>query len=101
MKDLISQLTAEGHPPTTGGFVAGAAAIDGIAAAVKQAGGSTDGAKLASIMEGFHNLGTISGLVNFSPQFHTVFGRAYRVLEVTNGKGHFKYLIKSGGLAQL
>jgi branched-chain amino acid transport system substrate-binding protein len=101
VRAMIAQLTAEGHAPTTGGFVTGAAAIDGIAAAIKQAGGSTDGAKLAQIMQGFHNLPTISGLVSFSPTLHTVSGRAYRVLEVVNGKGHYKYLIKSGGLAQI
>lgn len=98
---LIAQLTAEGHPPTTGGFVTGAAAIDGIVAAIKQSGGSTDGAKLATAMQAFKNLPTLSGGVTFSPQLHTVFGREYRVLEVTKGKGHFKYLIKAGGLAQL
>jgi branched-chain amino acid transport system substrate-binding protein len=101
VKDLIAKLTAEGHPPTTGGFVTGAAAIDGIVAAIKANGGSLDGTKLAATMQGFHNLPTISGLVTFSSQLHTVSGRAYRVLEVTNGKGHFKYLIKSGGAAQL
>jgi branched-chain amino acid transport system substrate-binding protein len=101
VKAMIAQLTAEGHPPTTGGFVTGAAAIDAIAAAIKQAGGSTDGAKLASIIQGFHNLPTISGPVSFSAQFHTVFGRDYRVLEVTGDKGHFKYLISAGGLAPL
>jgi branched-chain amino acid transport system substrate-binding protein len=99
VRALISQLTAEGHAPTTGGFVTGAAAIDGIVAAVKQSGGSLDGAKLASAMENFHGLPTISGAVSFTPQLHTVFGREYRVLEVTNGKGHFKYLIKAGGPA--
>jgi branched-chain amino acid transport system substrate-binding protein len=98
---MIAKLTAEGHAPTTGGFVTGAAAIDGIVAAIKAAGGSTDGAKLASIMQGFHNLPTISGGVTFSSSLHTVSGREYRVLEVVNGKGHFKYLIKSGGLAQI
>lgn len=101
VRQMISQLTAEGHAPTTGGFVTGAAAIDGIVAAVKQAGGSTDGAKLASIIQGFHDLPTISGPVSFSAQFHTVFGRTYRVLEVTHLHGHFKYLISSGGLAPL
>src|SRR5579859_11492 len=101
VRALIAQLTAEGHPPTTGGFVTGAAAIDGIAAAVKQAGGSLDGAKLASVMETFKDLPTISGNVSFSPSLHTVFGREYRVLEVVHGKGHFKYLIKAGGLAPL
>ncbi len=97
----IAKLTSEGHMPTTGGFVTGAAAIDGIVAAIKANGGSTDGTKLAATMQGFHNLPTISGDVSFSPQLHTVFGREYRVLEVVNGKGHFKYLIKAGGLAQL
>ncbi len=101
VKDMIAKLTAQGHAPTTGGFVTGAAAIDGIVAAIKQSGGSTDGAKLASIMQGFHDLPTISGLVSFSPTLHTVSGRAYRVLEVVNGKGQYKYLIKSGGLAQI
>ena len=101
VKAMIAKLKAEGHAPTTGGFVAGAAAIDGIAAAIKKNGGSLDGPKLAAAMQNFHNLPTISGLVSFSPQLHTVFGRQYRVLEVTNGKGQFKYLIKSGGPAPL
>ena len=43
VRAMIAKLKAEGHAPTTGGFVAGAAAIDGIAAAVKQTGGSLDG----------------------------------------------------------
>ena len=101
VRALIAELAAEGHTPTTGGFVTGAAAIDGIVAAIKRAGGSTDGPKLASIMQGFKSLPTLSGAVTFSPQLHTVSGRVYRVLEVTNGQGHFKYLIKAGGLAAL
>jgi branched-chain amino acid transport system substrate-binding protein len=101
VKALISQLTAEGHAPTTGGFVTGAAAIDGIVAAIKRTGGSLDGAKLASAMQSFKALPTLSGDVSFSPALHTVYGREYRVLEVTKDKGHFKYLIKAGGLASL
>jgi branched-chain amino acid transport system substrate-binding protein len=101
VRQMIAQLSAEGHAPTTGGFVTGAAAIDGIVAAIRQAGGSLNGAKLASIIQTFHDLPTISGPVSFSAQFHTVFGRTYRVLEVVHGKGHFKYLISSGGLASL
>jgi branched-chain amino acid transport system substrate-binding protein len=101
VRALIKQLTAEGHAPTTGGFVTGAAAVDGIVAAIKASSGSTDGAKLAAAMQAFKGLPTLSGAVTFSPQLHTVFGREYRVLEVTKGKGHFKYLIKAGGLAQL
>lgn len=101
VRKMIAKLKAEGHAPTTGGFVTGAAAIDGIVAAIKRAGGSTNGTKLASIMQSFHNLPTISGDVSFSPSLHTVSGRAYRVLEVVHDKGHFKYLIKSGGLAKI
>ncbi len=66
----------------TGGFVTGAAAIDGVVTAIKRAKGSTNGAKLAAQMVKFKKVPTISGLVSFSPQFHTVFGRAYRVMRI-------------------
>ena len=68
----------------TGGFVTGAAAIDGIVTAIKRAGGSTQGVALAAKMEKFTKVPTISGLVSFSPKYHTVFGRQYRVIEVQN-----------------
>ena len=97
VRALIKQLTAEGHAPVTGGFVAGAAAIDGIVAAVKATGGSTDGAKLAAAMQKFHDLPTVSGPVSFSQSLHTVSGRPYRVLEVTARKGHYRYTIDSQG----
>jgi branched-chain amino acid transport system substrate-binding protein len=66
----------------TGGFLTGPAAIDGVVTAVRRAGGSTNGAKLASVMEKFHNVPTLSGLVSFSPQLHSVFGRSYRVIRI-------------------
>ena len=69
---------------STGGFVGGAAAIDGIVTAIKQAGGSTDGTVLASKMEKFTKVPTISGFVSFSKQYHTVFGRQYRVIGIQN-----------------
>jgi len=68
----------------TGGFVTGAAAIDGIVAAIKRSGGSTNGATLASKMQNFKKVPTISGLVSFSSKYHTVFGRQYQVIEVNN-----------------
>ena len=68
----------------TGGFVTGAAAIDGIVTAIKRAGGSTSGVALAAQMEKFTKVPTLSGLVSFSKQFHTVFGRQYRVIEIQN-----------------
>ncbi len=101
IRALEQQLTASGNPPATGGFVTGAAAIDGIAAAIKQAGGSTDGAKLASIMQGFHDLPTISGNVSFSPSLHSVYGRDYRIIHVVNGKPKFAGLIKASSPANI
>jgi branched-chain amino acid transport system substrate-binding protein len=68
----------------TGGFVTGAAAIDGIVAAIKQAGGSTSGVALAAKMEKFTKVPTISGRVSFSARYHTVFGRQYRVIGIQN-----------------
>jgi branched-chain amino acid transport system substrate-binding protein len=67
---------------STGGFVTGAAAIDGIATAIRRAGGSTNGARLAAQMERFKNVPTLSGRVSFSKQLHSVFGRQYRVVRV-------------------
>lgn len=70
----------------TGGFVSGAAAIDGVTIAIRRAHGSTNGAKLAAQMVKFRKVPTISGLVSFSPQLHTVFGRQYRVIEINDNK---------------
>ena len=69
---------------STGGFVTGASAIDGILTAIRRAGGSTDGARLAARMERFKNVATVSGKVSFSRSLHTVFGRQYRVIRVHN-----------------
>ncbi len=70
----------------TGGFVTGAAAIDGVVIAIKRAKGSTNGARLAAQMVKFKKVPTISGLVSFSPQLHTVFGRQYRVIEINDNE---------------
>ncbi|HEX4746380.1 MAG TPA: ABC transporter substrate-binding protein [Gaiellaceae bacterium] len=69
---------------STGGFITGPAAVDGILVALKRTGGNTNGAALAAQMEKFRNVPTLSGLVNFSRQLHTVYGRAYRVIRVQN-----------------
>jgi branched-chain amino acid transport system substrate-binding protein len=84
-----AEMKAAGHPAQTGGFLGGAAAIQGIADAIKKAHGSTNGAKLASIMVRFHKVPTISGNVSFSPSLHTVFGRAYRVILVNDNKAKY------------
>jgi len=81
----IDKLAKQIHA-ATGGFVTGPAAIDGVVSALKRAHGSTNGATLASIMQTFHKVPTLSGLVSFSPKLHSVFGRAYRVIEINNNK---------------
>jgi branched-chain amino acid transport system substrate-binding protein len=69
---------------STGAFVTGWSAIDGIALALRRSGGNKSGAALAAQMERFRNVPTLSGLVSFSKQLHTVFGRQYRVIRVQN-----------------
>jgi branched-chain amino acid transport system substrate-binding protein len=71
----------------TGGFVAGPAAIDGVVTAIKRANGSTNGSALATQLERFKKVPTISGKVSFSRSLHTVFGRQYRVIRVHNNRG--------------
>jgi branched-chain amino acid transport system substrate-binding protein len=90
VREMIQALKAAGSPPGTGGFVTGAAAIDGVAEAIERTGGSTDGQELAGEIEQFEGVPTISGEVSFSPELHTVFGREYRVIQIQNNKG--KYL---------
>jgi len=96
-----AKMKAAGHAAQTGGFLGGAAAIQGIAAAVAKTGGSTNGAKLASAMVKFHKLPTISGNVSFSAGLHTVFGRAYRVIVVNDNKASFVKLVTASSPANI
>ncbi len=50
----------------TGGFVTGAAAIDGLVTAYARAGNTTNGKALADQMVKFKKVPTLSGLVSFS-----------------------------------
>jgi branched-chain amino acid transport system substrate-binding protein len=88
VKELIAAMEAQDAAPGTGGFVTGAAAIDAIAAAIEETGG-TEGEALADAFESFDGLETISGAISFSPEFHSVFGREYRVMEVQNSQPAF------------
>jgi branched-chain amino acid transport system substrate-binding protein len=101
VRSLIEQMTADDTPPATGGFVAGAAAVDGIVAAIEKTGGSTEGEALAGALEGMQGLETISGAISFSPEFHTVFGREYRIIEIQDGKPAFVDMIKAESPADL
>jgi branched-chain amino acid transport system substrate-binding protein len=88
VKELIAAMEEQDAAPGTGGFITGAAAIDAIAAAVEETGG-TEGEALAEAFESFDGLETISGAISFSPEFHSVFGREYRVMEVQNSQPAF------------
>jgi branched-chain amino acid transport system substrate-binding protein len=101
VKSLIGKMAAKKQAPATGGFVTGAAAIDGIVAAIKRSGGSTNGAKLASVMEKFKSVSTISGAVSFSPTLHSVFGRTYRVVEVQDSTPKYVGSVKASSPASL
>lgn len=97
---LIKQLTDAGNPPATGGFITGAATVEAIVAAIEETG-STDGATLAAAFEKFQGLQTTSGKVSFSPELHSVSGREYRVINVTDGKSAFEKLIVATSPATL
>jgi branched-chain amino acid transport system substrate-binding protein len=101
VKGMISAMKAAKQPPATGGFVTGAASIDGIAAAIRQTKGNTKGTALAAKMVRFKNLPTISGKVSFSPKLHSVFGRAYRIISVQNSKPKFVQLYTAKKLGSL
>jgi branched-chain amino acid transport system substrate-binding protein len=89
VQDLIQAMTDAGSQPGTGGFITGAAAIDGVAEAIRRAGGSTDGEALADEMEQFEDVETISGNVNFTEELHSVFGREYRVVKIDNNEASY------------
>jgi branched-chain amino acid transport system substrate-binding protein len=97
VRALFNKMKAKGKKsiPTTGGFITGASAIDALAAAIKRAG-STDGAKVAARLQKLKNFQTSVGAISFSSKFHTVFGRTYRVIQVTNGKAKFIGTVKAG-----
>jgi branched-chain amino acid transport system substrate-binding protein len=84
VRDLIAKMKAQNKAPGTGGFVAGAAAVQGIAIAIGRAHGSTNGAVLAKVLEGFRGVPTVSGKISFSATLHSVSGRQYRVLQYTD-----------------
>jgi branched-chain amino acid transport system substrate-binding protein len=86
VRTMIAELKKAGAAPGTGGFVGGAAAIDGVVDAIKRANGSTRGATLAAQLEKFKKVPVLGGKVSFSRRLHTVFGRQYRVIRIQNNR---------------
>ena len=84
-----AKMKAIGQPAQTGGFITGADTIDAIVYAIKKAGGSTNGAKLAAILSHLTKFQTLGGPISFTPALHSAVGRPYRVVEVNNNKAKF------------
>ncbi len=93
LRDKYEAAIAKGG--NTGAFVTGWSAIDGISLALRRTGGNTSGVALAAQMERFKNVPTLSGLVTFSKNLHTVSGRTYRVIRVTNNTPRRVAVIKA------
>lgn len=98
LAEAVAEVT--GQPPLTGGFVTGAAAVDAIVAGIEETGG-TDGAALAEAFESFDGLPTISGPISYSPEQHTVFGRPYRVIAISDGVNSFTTLWTASSPAEI
>jgi branched-chain amino acid transport system substrate-binding protein len=89
VKKLIAELKKAHAAPATGGFVGGAAAVDGVVTAIERAKGSTQGAVLARQLERFKKVSALGGKISFSRQLHTVFGRQYRVIRINDNKARY------------
>jgi branched-chain amino acid transport system substrate-binding protein len=95
VKQMISSLRKAKAPPFTGGFVGGAAAIDGLVLAIKRAGGSTRGVALAAQLEQFKQVPALASRISFSKRLHTVFGRQYRVVRIEDNKAKLVGLVRA------
>ena len=89
VRAMIASLKKAGAAPGTGGFVGGAAAIDGVTLAIQRANGSTKGSALAAQLVKFKKVQVLGGKISFSAQFHTVYGRQYRVIQIQNNKAKY------------
>jgi branched-chain amino acid transport system substrate-binding protein len=84
VRAFIAEMKKVNAAPGTGGFVGGAAAVDGFVIAIKRAKGSTNGLALANQLEKFTQVPVFGSKINFSKKWHTVFGRQYRVMKIQN-----------------
>ena len=98
VRALYSQMAANGQTPATGGFITGPSAVQGIVYAIQRSGGSLQGSTLASVIASFHNVPTLSGPVSFSSVFHSVIGRPYAIIKVTNNKPRYVETLSPGPL---
>jgi branched-chain amino acid transport system substrate-binding protein len=76
-----------GEPPLVSAFLGGFAAVEAIQKAVEEAG-STDGAAMTEVMQGFTEEPFIIE-TTFTPEFHITLDPTVRIMEVQNGKTSF------------
>jgi branched-chain amino acid transport system substrate-binding protein len=98
---LLKSLLAAKKVPYTASFVLGAATIDALATALKRNGGSTDGLSLATTLEKFRNVSTISGPITFSRTLHSVVNRPWRIMKVQNNKETYVRMWKTKKVVSL
>jgi branched-chain amino acid transport system substrate-binding protein len=96
-----AKMAAAGQAAQTGGFITGADAVDAIAYAIRKAGGSTNGAKLAAILSHLTKFRTLGGPISFTPTLHSVYGRPYRVIVVNNNVAKFLTLHTTHKIANI
>ncbi len=98
---LLGALLAAKKIPYTASFVLGAATMDALVIALKRDGGSTNGRALATTLEKFKNVPTISGPITFSTTLHTVVNRPWRIMKVQDNKETYLRLWKTQKVVSL
>jgi len=101
VRKLIATMRSQGAPPGTGGFLGGADAIDGLAAAIRRAHGSLKGSALAAQLVKFKNVPVLGSRVSFSAKLHTVHGRQYRVIKIQDNKAKLVGLVTAKVIPKL
>src|ERR671911_2295689 len=101
VRKMIADLTKAKARPFTGGFVGGAAAIDGVVTAIRRANGSTNGATLAARLEQFKQVQALASRISFSRTFHTVYGRQYRVIRIHNNQARYVGAVRARVIPKL
>ena len=101
VRRLLARLKSSGVNPVVGSYVTGPSMIDALVTAIKRAKGSLRGATLATQLERFRGVPTVSGKVSFSKQFHTVFGRTYRVIRIQNNQLRYVGAVRAKVVARI
>lgn len=98
---LLKAVLAAKKVPYTASFVLGATTMDALAVALKRNGGSTNGLSLATTLEKFTNVRTISGPITFSKKLHSVVNRPWRIMKVQNNKETYLRMWKTKKVVSL